>query len=277
MITRDKDKQAIAIREFLFGQLSHDESLLDLVNEILRKYARINDLKTKLSNEIDTLLNKKRSIDGADYNRDEDEVHVSFMTQSNEEKRPLTNKEKQFIRDVASAVESIVDLFAKMSDAELCERGIFNIKQEIVDEIKCEYFQTPEFRRSVETAVNEAIENSKKSQHGKKPCYEYAVQWIADKMKGFTVKPSETYERNEFAKRARAAVKRKSRELMDEIRDITDKGELKKLGFLVDESKAPSQSKETAASDGQSAAVDSHTSDTVSSGDREWVHIGTRV
>ncbi|XP_074652157.1 uncharacterized protein LOC141906744 [Tubulanus polymorphus] len=129
-LTRDKDKQAIAIREFLFGQLSSDQSMLDLVKEILRKYVRINDLKTKLSNEIDTLLNKKRSIDGADavYNRDEDEVHISFMTQLNEEKRPLTNKEKQFIRHVASAVEFIVDFFAKMSDAELCERGIFNIK-----------------------------------------------------------------------------------------------------------------------------------------------------
>ncbi|XP_074652139.1 uncharacterized protein LOC141906732 [Tubulanus polymorphus] len=130
VITRDKDKQAIAIREFLFGQLSHDQSMLDLVKEILRKYARINNLKTKLSNEIDTLLNKKRSIDGADavYNRDEGEIHVSFITQLNEEKRPLTDKEKQFNRDVASAVEAIVDLFAKMSDAELCERGIFNIK-----------------------------------------------------------------------------------------------------------------------------------------------------
>ncbi|XP_074652267.1 uncharacterized protein LOC141906794 isoform X2 [Tubulanus polymorphus] len=129
-LTRDKDKQAIAIREFLFQQLSHDESMLDLVKEILRKYARINDLKMKLSNEIDTLLNKKRSIDDADavYNRDEGDVHVSFMTQLNEEKRPLTDKEKEFIRDVASAVEFIVDFFAKMSDAELCERGIFNIK-----------------------------------------------------------------------------------------------------------------------------------------------------
>ncbi|XP_074652385.1 uncharacterized protein LOC141906847 isoform X2 [Tubulanus polymorphus] len=130
MIMRDKDKQAIAIREFMFQQLSHDESVLDLVKEILRKYARINNLKTKLSNEIDTLLNKNRSIDGADavYNRDEDVIHVSFITQSNEEKRPLTDKEKEFIRDVASAVESIVDFFAKMSDAELCERGIANIK-----------------------------------------------------------------------------------------------------------------------------------------------------
>ncbi|XP_074652115.1 uncharacterized protein LOC141906708 isoform X2 [Tubulanus polymorphus] len=129
-ITRDKDKQAIAIREYLFQRLSHDQSMLDLVKEILRKYFRIKNLKMKLSNEIDTLLNEKRSIDGADavYNRDEDEVHVSLSDKSNEEKRPLTNKEKEFIKNVGSAVESIVDYFAKMSDAELCERGIANIK-----------------------------------------------------------------------------------------------------------------------------------------------------
>ncbi|XP_074653494.1 uncharacterized protein LOC141907671 isoform X2 [Tubulanus polymorphus] len=152
-LTRDKDKQEKAIREFLFGQLSSDQSMLNLVKEILRKYTRINDLKTKLSNEIDTLLNEKRSIDGADavYNRDEDEIHVSFMTQLNEEKRPLTNKEKQFNRDVASAVESIVDLFAKMSDAELCERGIFNIKP------------TVEF---AEKFVKETLQTEVKQQNG---------------------------------------------------------------------------------------------------------------
>ncbi|XP_074652443.1 uncharacterized protein LOC141906884 isoform X2 [Tubulanus polymorphus] len=145
-ITRDKDKQAKAIKEFLFGQLSSDQSMLNLVKKILRKYATINNLKMKLSNEIDILLNKKRSIDGADavYNRDEDEVHVSFMTQLDEEKRPLTDKEKEFIRDVASAVESIVDFFAKMSDAELCERGIFNIKPtaEIAEKFVKETLQT---------------------------------------------------------------------------------------------------------------------------------------
>ncbi|XP_074653743.1 uncharacterized protein LOC141907883 isoform X2 [Tubulanus polymorphus] len=162
-LTRDKDKQAIAIREFLFGQLSSDQSVLDLVKEILRKYVRINNLKTKLSNEIDTLLNKKRSIDGADvvYNRDEDEVHVSFMTQSNEEKKPLTDKEKQFIRDVASAVESIDAFFAKMSDAELCERGIFNIKptDEIADMFVKETLQT-EVKQQNENLVTQ-IENQK--------------------------------------------------------------------------------------------------------------------
>ncbi|XP_074653651.1 uncharacterized protein LOC141907808 [Tubulanus polymorphus] len=145
-ITRDEDKQEKAIREFLFQQLSRDQSMLDLVKEILRKYATINDLKTKLFNEIDKLLNKKRSIDGADavYNRDEDEVHVSFMTQLNEEKRPLTDKEKEFTRDVALSVEAIVDLFADMSDAELCERGIFNIKptDEIADMFVKETLQT---------------------------------------------------------------------------------------------------------------------------------------
>ncbi|XP_074652672.1 uncharacterized protein LOC141907029 isoform X2 [Tubulanus polymorphus] len=162
-ITRDTDKQAKAIREFLFGQLSSDPSLLDLVKEILRKYARINNLKMKLSNEIDTLLNKKRSMDGADavYNRDEDEVHVSFMTQLNEEKRPLTNKKKQFTRDVASAVESIVDLFAKMSDAELCERGISNIKPtvEIAEMFVKETLQT-EVKQQNENLVTQ-IENQK--------------------------------------------------------------------------------------------------------------------
>ncbi|XP_074652588.1 uncharacterized protein LOC141906974 isoform X2 [Tubulanus polymorphus] len=154
MITRDKDKQAIAIREFLFQQLSYDQSMLNLVKEILRKYARINDLKTELSNEIDTLLNMKRSIDGADavYNRDEDEVHVSFMTQLNEEKRPLTNKEKGFITDVASAVDAKVDFFAKMSDAELCERGIFNIKPTV---------------EIAEKFVKEALDKEVKQQNGK--------------------------------------------------------------------------------------------------------------
>ncbi|XP_074652397.1 uncharacterized protein LOC141906853 isoform X2 [Tubulanus polymorphus] len=163
MITRDKDKQAIAIREFLFQQLSHDESVLDLVKEILRKYFRIKNLKTKLSNEIDTLLNKKRSIDGADavYNRDEDVIHVSFITQSNEEKRPLTDKEKEFIRDVASPVESIVDFFAKMSDAELCEQGIFNIKptDEIAEKFVKETLQT-EVKQQNEILVTQ-IENQK--------------------------------------------------------------------------------------------------------------------
>ncbi|XP_074653783.1 uncharacterized protein LOC141907917 isoform X2 [Tubulanus polymorphus] len=162
-LTRDKDKQAIAIREFLFGQLSSDQSMLDLVKEILRKYVRINDLKTKLSNEIDTLLNKKRSIDGADavYNRDEDEIHVSFMTQSNEEKRPLTDKEKQFIRDVDLAVVSIVDFFAIISDAELCERGILDIKPtvEIAEMFVKETLQT-EVKQQNENLVTQ-IENQK--------------------------------------------------------------------------------------------------------------------
>ncbi|XP_074652249.1 uncharacterized protein LOC141906786 [Tubulanus polymorphus] len=106
---------------------------------------------------------------------------------------------------------------------------------EIVDEIKREYFQTPEFRRSVETALNEAIENSDKSKQNKKPDYEAAVKWIADEMKGFTVKPSATSERNEFAKLARAKVMSKSEELMDKIRAITNKAELRRLGFLVDD------------------------------------------
>ncbi|XP_074652080.1 uncharacterized protein LOC141906693 isoform X2 [Tubulanus polymorphus] len=162
-LTRDKDKQEKAIREFLFQQLSRDQSMLDLVKKILRKYTRINNLKTKLSNEIDTLLNEKRSIDGADavYNRDEDEIRVNFMTQLNEEKRPLTNKEKEFIRDVASSVVYIVDFFAKMSDAELCERGISNIKPtvEIVGKFVKETLQT-EVKQQNENVVTQ-IENQK--------------------------------------------------------------------------------------------------------------------
>ncbi|XP_074652616.1 uncharacterized protein LOC141906989 isoform X2 [Tubulanus polymorphus] len=105
----------------------------------------------------------------------------------------------------------------------------------IVDEIKRDYFQTPEFRSSVETAVNEAIKNSDESRLNNKPNYEAAVKWIADEMKDFTVIPSESYERNEFAKRARVEVMRKSRELIDEIRAITDKNILRRRGFLVDD------------------------------------------